>query len=131
MINMFISSLNDGVKSAWDADHLSPSTTLRRVHCYSATAKLQAGLDIHEGLSAQKYIDEIVRPHFEPHVDNHALTNNTVLIGGGEKPPAESISQGVLANATSFLLSAKNPDIFIVNLWSIVSRNINSMNPLP
>ena len=36
--------------------------------------KLQAGHDIDEGLTAQKYTNEIVRPHVEPHVDNHALS---------------------------------------------------------
>ena len=47
--------------------------------------KWQAGLDTHEGLLAQKDIDEIVRPHVEPHVDNHALADSTVLIRGGTK----------------------------------------------
>ena len=42
--------------------------------------KLQAGLDIHEGLIAQKYIDEIIKPHIKPHVDNHALADSTVFI---------------------------------------------------
>ena len=43
----------------------------------------QAGLDIHQGLTAQ-YIDETVRPHVEPHVDNQALADNTVLMLGGQ-----------------------------------------------
>ena len=36
--------------------------------------KLQAGHDIDEGLTAQKYTNEIVRPYVEPPVDNHALS---------------------------------------------------------
>ena len=93
--------------------------------------KWQAGLDIHEGLIAQKYIDEIVKPHVEPHVDNHALADSTVLIRGGTKTSTTRMGQDVPANATGLLLSAKNPDISIIaNLWSIVSRNINGMNLL-
>ena len=46
--------------------------------------KLQAGLDIHEGLTAPKYIDEIVKPHVKPHVENHALADSTVSMRGGE-----------------------------------------------
>ena len=40
------------------------------------SAKLQAGLDIHEDLTTQKYVDEIVRPHVGPHIDNHALADS-------------------------------------------------------
>ena len=47
--------------------------------------KLQTGLDIHEGLTAQKYFDEMVRPHVKPHVDNHALAGSTVFIRIGAK----------------------------------------------
>ena len=94
--------------------------------------KLQTGLDIHEGLTAQKYFDEMVRPHVKPHVDNHALAGSTVFIRIGAKPHTARISQDVLASATNLLLSAKNPDIWIIaNLWSIMSRNIIGMNPLP
>ena len=91
--------------------------------------KLQAGLDIHEGLTAQKCIGEIFRPHVKPRVDNHALADSTVLIRGGANPPTERISQNVLVNATNLLLSAKNPNIIITaNLWWIVSRNIKCMS---
>ena len=48
--------------------------------------KLEAGLDIFEGLTAQKYIDEIFRPHVQPRVDNHAMADSTVLIRGGATP---------------------------------------------
>ena len=42
------------------------------------------------------------------------------------------LQQDVLANATSHMLSAKNPDINIIaNLWSNMSKTINGMNPLP
>ena len=73
--------------------------------------KLEAGLDIHEGLTAKKNIDEMGRPHAKPHVDNPALANSTVFVRGGAKPHT---SQDVLASATKHLLSAKNPDICIV-----------------
>ena len=94
--------------------------------------KLQASLDTHEGLIAHKYTDEMVRPHVKPHVNNHALADSTVFMRGGAKPHTARKSQDVLASATNLLLSAKNPDISIIaNLWSIMSRNINGMNPLP
>ena len=134
---------NDGVKSAKDADNLSSWAPLRWVHCSKqcpckdihlcmaiCQQKLQAGLDIHEGLTAQKYIDEIVRPHFMPRVDTHALADSTVFMRDGAKPHATRISQDVLANATNLLLPTNNPDISIIaSLWSIVSRNIIGMNP--
>ena len=142
---MSTSSFNDGVKSAKDADHLSPWAPLWWVHCSKqcfsediqlcmemCQQKLQAGLDFHDndGLTAQKYIDEIVRPHVKPHVDKHALADNTVFMRGGTKPHMARLSQDVLASATNFLLSAKNPDISIIaNLWSIMSRNTIGMNP--
>ena len=71
--------------------------------------KLQAGLDICDGLTAQKYIAEIVRPNFELHFVNHALADSNVLMRGGTKPPTTRISQDVPANVTSLLLTAKNP----------------------
>ena len=43
--------------------------------------KLQAGLNIHEGLTAQKQIDEIVRPRVKPQVDNYVLADNTLCVG--------------------------------------------------
>ena len=72
--------------------------------------QLQAGLDIHEGLTAQKYTDEMVKSHVKPHVDNHALADSIVFLPGGAKPHIARISQGVLVSATNLLLSAKNPD---------------------
>ena len=66
--------------------------------------KLQAGLDIHEYLTAQKYIDEIVKPRVKPHADNHALADSTVFMRGGAKPHTARISQDVLASATNLLL---------------------------
>ena len=93
--------------------------------------KLQAGLGVHEGLTAQTYIDEIVRSHVKPHIANHALADSTVCMRGGTKPQTTRISQDILASVNNILLSAKNPDIGIIaNLWLIMSRNIVVMNPL-
>ena len=77
MINLLTPNFNHGVKSSKNADHLSSWAPLRWVHnskqCFCKYVnlcmgmfqqKLQAGLDIHEGLTAQKYIDEMVKPHF-------------------------------------------------------------------
>ena len=88
--------------------------------CYLGQQKLQAGLDIHEGLTAQKYIEEIVRPHVKPHVDNHAQADSTVFMRGLTKPHTSRI---VLTSVTNLLLSA--------NLWSIMPRNTIGMNLLP
>ena len=51
--------------------------------------KLQAGLDIYQGLTAQRYTDEIFRPHFEPHIDGNALADSTVLMGVGQNLPQQ------------------------------------------
>ena len=48
--------------------------------------KLQADLDIHEGLTAQKYIDAMVGPHVKPHVDNHSLAASTSLLASEVSP---------------------------------------------
>ena len=127
VIAMSISSFNDGVNLAKDADHLSSWAPLWRVHCYKqclckdirlcmamCLQQLQSELDIHEYLTAQKYIDEIVRPHVKPHVDNHAVEDSTVFMRGGAKPRTARIRQGVLARATNLLLSTKNADICII-----------------
>ena len=53
--------------------------------------KLQAKFDINQDVTAQKYIDEIVRPHVDPHIDNNALTDSTVLMQGGAKPQTTRI----------------------------------------
>ena len=52
---------------------------------------MQAGLDIHQVLTAQKHIDEIVSPRFEPHIDNNALADRTALMWGVAKPPTTRI----------------------------------------
>ena len=103
---MSISSFNDVVKSMNDADNLSSwrpfaiSALLQTLllQGYSSMygicqQKLQAGLDIHEGRIAQKYIDEIVRPHVNLHIDNHTLADSTVFMRGGAKPHTARISQ--------------------------------------
>ena len=81
------------------------------------SAKLQAGREIHEGLTAQKYI-EATRAHVEPHVDNLALVDSTVLMRDGGNSYSKENSKDVLANATSILLPDKNSAVSIItNLW--------------
>ena len=114
--------------------HCSKQCFCKDIHLYMEMCQqnLQAGLDIHKGLTAQKCIDEMARPHVKPHVDNHALANSTVFMRGGAKPHAARTSRDVLASATNLLLSAKNPDICtIAHLRSIMSRNIIDMNLFP
>ena len=36
--------------------------------------------DIYGGLIAQKYIDEIIRPHVESHIDNHACVGREICL---------------------------------------------------
>ena len=145
MINMSTSIFNDGMKSAKEADHLPSWAPLRWVHCYKRCfckdihlcmgmwqQTLQAGLSIREGLTAQAYIDEIVRTHVKPHIDSHALADSTVCMRGRAKPQTARVSQDILANANNILLSAKNPDIGTNgNVWSIMSRNTVDMSQLP
>ena len=89
--------------------------------CKMCQRKLQAVLDIQEGLTAQKYIDKIVRPHVETHVDNYALTDSTVLMRGGAKPHAARISQDVLAMR---LASHSQPRIqTLASLWTYVQKH--------
>ena len=68
------------------------------VYIFICQQQLQAGLDIHEGLNAQKYIGEMVRPQVKPHVDNPALGDSTAFMRGGAKPHTARISQDVLAS---------------------------------
>ena len=102
------------------------------VNVWVCQHRFQASLDIQKGLTAQKYIDEIIRAHVKPQVDNHALADSTVIIRGGTKTHSARISRDVFDNATSYLLSAKNPDISIIaKLWSFVYRNMYGIDPLP
>ena len=78
------SAINDGTKSAWD-DWVHHQV-------------LQAGLDIHGGLTAQEYIDEILRPHGEPHINNHALANRSILMQGGPTTHTAGINHDILTN---------------------------------
>ena len=81
-------------------------------------AKLQAGRELNEGLTAKKYIDETARANVEPHIDNLALVESTVFVQDGENSYSKENSKDVLANATSILLSGKNPAVSIItNLW--------------
>ena len=81
------------------------------------SAKLQAGREIHEGLTAKKYIDETARANVEPHIDNLALVDRTVFMQDGENSYSKENSKDVLANAT-VLLSGRNPAVSIIaNLW--------------
>ena len=126
-INLSTSNFNDGVKSARDAYHLSSWAPLWWVHCSKqcfckdihlcmgmCQQTLQVELAIHEGLTAQKYNDEIVGPHVKSHVNSNALGDSTVYMRGGTKPHTARISLDVLANAINLLLSAKNPDSNII-----------------
>ena len=101
--------------------------------CVSSDCKLDL-VHIHGGLTAQKYTDDILRPHAEQRIDNHALANRAVFMQDGASPHTARVSQEFLVNAAIDVLlsSAKSIDISIIeNIWSYISRRINCMNPLP
>ena len=85
-------------------------------------------------MTAQKYIDEILRSHVEPHIDNQALADIPLFVQGGAKIRTARIYQDALANAAIDLIlwPSKNPDtnIFWKLLFYIFSH-INSMDLLP
>ena len=49
--------------------------------CVSNDCKLDL-VDIYGGLTAQKYTDDILGPHNEPHIDNYALADRVVFKAG-------------------------------------------------
>ena len=81
--------------------------------------------------NAQNYIDEILRPHVEPHTDYHALAN-TVSMQEGVTPIQLCYSQEFLTSTTDVLLwPVKSPDSDTTeSAWSVVLRRINGINPL-
>ena len=67
------------------------------------SAKIASWTKHPQRLSAQKCIDEIVRPHVKSYVDNHALANSTVFMRGGAKSHTARISLDVLASVINLL----------------------------
>ena len=60
-----------------------------------------------EGLTAHKYIDEIITPHVKLHNDNNALADRSVFMRVKAKPHTARIRQDVLINATGLLWTAR------------------------
>ena len=101
--------------------------------CVSNDYKLDL-VGILGGMTAQKYIDEILRSHVEPHIDNQALADIPLFMQGGAKIRTARIYQDALANAAIDLIlwPSKNPDTNI--FWKLlfyIFRHINSMDLLP
>ena len=96
--------------------------------CVSNDCKLDL-VDIHGGITSQKYIDYILRPHVEPHIDNHVLADRAVFMQDGayrQDKPRVSWQCGDWCP----LVASKEINI-IENIWSHISRRINARDPLP
>ena len=66
-----------------------------------------AASHIHRGLTAQKYTDDILMPHVKPHIDNHALVDQTAFMHGGATPHTARISQEVFTGVAIDVIKIK------------------------
>ena len=53
-------------------------------------------VDIPGNLNGRHYVDEILDPHVEPHMDNHALNDRPIFMQDGATPHSARISQDFL-----------------------------------
>ena len=101
--------------------------------CVSFDCKMDL-IDIRGNLNGRRYVDEILEPHVEPHMDNHALNDRPIFMQDGATPHTARISQGFLHDAAIdvMLWPSKSPDLNIIeNLWSHISRSINALPERP
>ena len=85
-------------------------------------------VDIRGNWNGPRYVDEILEPHVEPHINNHALNDHPIFVQDGATPHTARISQDYLHNAAidDLLGPSKNLDLNIIeNLWSHITRSIN------
>ena len=88
---------------------------------------------IHRGPTAEKYTVEILRPNVKQHIAYYALADWAALVQDGATPQTAMIRQKAFNNAAIDVLlwPGKSPYINIIkNIWSVISRRINGMNPL-
>ena len=79
---------------------------------------------IHRSLAAQNYTDDILRPHVKPHIDNHALADETAFMQGGATPHTARIRQEVLTGAAIDVLvwPAEKPHYSDVIMGAMASQ---------
>ena len=84
-------------------DCIAARMSVNAWRCVSDNCKLDL-VDIYGGLTGEKYIDEIIRRHVEPHIDSHTLTDRYIFMWGVARPHTARISQELLTKVTSLLV---------------------------
>ena len=72
--------------------------------CVSFDCKMDL-IDIRGNLNGRRYVDEILEPHVEPHMDNHALNDRPIFMQDGATPHTVRISQHFLHDAAIDVMS--------------------------
>ena len=119
-------------------DCIADNRSSGRISCHvwgSVSNNCKLNLVVINGsLTAQKYIDNILRPEVEDHIDNHPLADAPIYQQDGASVHTAHISQAFLQNAHINVLEgpAKSPDVNIMeNIWSDMQEEIKNLPQLP
>ena len=90
--------------------------------CISNDCKLDLE-DIEGGLAAHKYIDKILRPPVETHIDSHTFTDRSAYMQDGTPPHTARISREATNYYSNIIMSAMASRVICVSTvcWAICS----------
>ena len=100
--------------------------------CVSDECKLDL-VDIGGDLNAQRYVDEILGPHVEPHVGNHRLMGRPIDMQDGATPHTARLSQEYIhwAAVDVMLWPSMSPNLNIIeDIWLYMSCHISMLPQL-